>query len=182
LSFRAVMSPRWANTKTALALVSFGGLLIAVAAQLSVASRRIPAPAWLVGLSPSGRTLFLVSAFVVSYVAEVAAIQLVAWILGGRGTFTELAFLVATYGTPVDVAGSLLGYAIGPSLLLLPITCLFPLYSFALRFVAVRAVHRLSAGASLVALIPGLFVSTCAALSTYLAAYPWANQIRELAA
>jgi hypothetical protein len=106
----------------------------------------------------------------------------VAWVLGGRGTYTDLSFLVAVYGAPIDVVGSLLASAIGPSLALLPIACLMPLYSFALRFVAVRAVHRLSNGASLVALIPGMLVSFCTTATLYLATYPWPDQFRELAA
>jgi hypothetical protein len=126
--------------------------------------------------------LFVALAFVVSFIAEIAAIQFVAWMLGGRGTYTELSFLVAVYGVPVDVVGSLATSAIGPSVAVLPIACLIPLYSFALRFASIRAVHRLSNAASLVALIPGMVVSFCTTATLYLATYPWPEQFRELAA
>ncbi len=147
-SFREVLRPQWANTKTALALAGIGG-------------------------SAPARVLLTAITFLVSFVVEVAVIQFISWLLGARGTFTQLAFLMAVSAIPVDVVGSLLSTAYGSSPVALPVLCVLPIYSFALRYVAIRAVHRLTPGPTLLALLPAGVVAACSTIAIYLATFPW---------
>jgi len=177
-SFREVLRPGWANAKVALALVGIGGLMSSTAAQVSVLLRPgSPEPAWMIGDSPPGRILLTGLTFLFSFIIEVAVIQFIAWIFGGRGTFTELAFLMAVYAAPIDVLASLISAAYGSSLAALPILCVLPIYSFALRYAAIRAVHRLSPGPTLLALLPAGLVAACATVAIWLATFPWPQPV-----
>ena len=176
-TFRAAAEPPWANSQLAFAVVLVAGVVTTVAGLLS-ATLHPGTPALLWANSPSSLRGVLLQflAYPASFLIDVAVMQLIARILGGRGTFSQLSFLLAVYSIPIGVVSFLVLAGAGPSFLIFPILCLLPLYSFALRYVAVRAVHRLSPAAALAAMIPGVIASSCVTVSFYLAVYPWPQQ------
>jgi hypothetical protein len=165
----------------ALGVVTVGALVTATASHLAGALQPEGQDlGWLAASPAIARFALAMLAFLISFVAEIAVIQFIAWLLGGRGSFTELSFLIAVYAVPIDVLSSVFSSAYGSSPVALPFLCLLPIYSFALRYVAVRAAHRLPPGLSLVALVPGSIVAACATLSIYLASFPWPQHAPRL--
>ncbi len=177
-AFRDVLSAPWANSKAALSIAGLAGLLTTSTWEVWNASHPGSTEAgFVLSNSPIVRTGILAFAYLVSFVIEIAVMQVIAYLLGGRGSFTQLSFLVAVYGTPLDVLASLTSTSLGRAFYALPALCLLPLYSFLLRYVAVRSVHNLAKWPTLAVMIPGMLVSTCATLTFYLAIYPWPHNL-----
>jgi hypothetical protein len=169
-SYRDLASPSWSNTRFALVWVGVASLISATVIE-GLAWIRPGNPelsSWMGG-SPAIRILVTVFLNEASFLVEVCTIQFFGWILGGRGTLSELAFLFSIYPHTVDMVFTVLSAVFSGSILALPMLCLLPIYAFGLRYAAVRATHRLSKGAAIAAILPGSVVTACVTFAIVLA-------------
>ena len=96
--------------------------------------------------------------------------HLIARLLGGRGTYSVLAFAYASYSAPLTLVNYVLG-GLPLGVLLNCVTIATGLYALVLAVTAVRAVHQLDTGKAIVAVlaIPLLFLCLAVGIIVMLA-------------
>ena len=116
-----------------------------------------------------GGSLFNLSIIVfgpITFLIGVGIYHVVASVLGGRGQFGRYAYLSATFGAPIVIVGSILGFlpAVGGCL-----GALLGIYQVVLNYFALKVEYQLSQGRAVVAvvapLLVGLVLVACLAIT-----------------
>ena len=105
----------------------------------------------------------LVVASLVAFLIASGAAHLVARLLGGRGTYSALAFAYASYSAPLTLINYVLG-GLPLGVLLNCVTVATGLYALVLAVTAVRAVHQIDTGKAIVAALAIPFLFVCLAV------------------
>ena len=102
----------------------------------------------------------------ITFLIGVGIYHIVASVLGGRGQFGRYAYLYATFGAPIVIAGSILGFlpAVGGCL-----GGILGIYQIVLNYFALKVEYELSQGRAIVVvvapLLVGLALAACLAIA-----------------
>ena len=102
----------------------------------------------------------------ITFLIGVGIYHVVASVLGGRGQFGRYAYLYATFGAPIIIVGSILGFlpAVGGCL-----GALLGIYQIVLNYFALKVEYQLSQGRAVVVvvapLLVGLALAACLAIA-----------------
>ncbi len=89
------------------------------------------------------------------FLLGVGIYHIIASVLGGRGQFGRYAYLYATFGAPIVIVGSILGFlpAVGGCL-----SALLGIYQIVLNYFALKVEYQLSQGRAIVVVVAPLLV------------------------